>query len=301
MAKGYYHYWAFKDYEPALAEFALASKGLPGNTELISGIGFVYRRQARWEEAAARLHAATELDPQDPTLFANLAETYEWMRRFDDAASACEQSTVIAPDQIDRYIALARIYRNGYSDVARARATLERMPDQDALWARHGWYDHEMFVGNFEQALEWIASATEPFVTVERYQPTALDAAVALDRLGRSEEARRSYESALAELEAQLALRPDDFRLHASLGRTLAGLGRKDEAIRAGEHAVEIYPVSKDASAGPVAVEHLAMTYLEVGELDRARERIEELLSIPYWITEASVRADAYWAPLQWD
>ena len=62
--------------------------------------------------------------------------------------------------------------------------------------------------------------------------------------------------------------RPDDHRIHSSLGIVYAALGRNEEAIREGKLGVELFPVSKDALIGPYRVEDLALIYVLVGEHD---------------------------------
>jgi tetratricopeptide (TPR) repeat protein len=73
---------------------------------------------------------------------------------------------------------------------------------------------------------------------------------------------------------------PDDPRVHSALGLIYAELDRKDEAIRAGERAVELYPVSKDALLGPMRIWDLALIYARIGEFDAALKQLEYLLSI---------------------
>ncbi len=65
------------------------------------------------------------------------------------------------------------------------------------------------------------------------------------------------------------------------LARTYAGLGRKEEALRAARTAVEVLPISKDALDGCVVEMHRALVEARVGETDAAVEHIRHLLSIP--------------------
>ena len=69
-------------------------------------------------------------------------------------------------------------------------------------------------------------------------RPLSLLEGWAFDLLGREQEGERSYESALQLLERELSERPDDCSIYAAVGLTMAGLGRKSEAIRAADRAV---------------------------------------------------------------
>ena len=55
LALGHYYYQGHLDYDRALEQFAIARKSQPNNSELLSFIGFVQRRQGKFEQAVANL------------------------------------------------------------------------------------------------------------------------------------------------------------------------------------------------------------------------------------------------------
>ena len=81
--------------------------------------------------------------------------------------------------------------------------------------------------------------------------------------------------------EQQLEPAPDDPGLHAFLGWALAYLGRKEEAIREGERATALLPISKDAVNGPYYQQLLARIYILTGEPEKALDQLEPLLKMP--------------------
>jgi tetratricopeptide (TPR) repeat protein len=99
--------------------------------------------------------------------------------------------------------------------------------------------------------------------------------------LGDSVRAHDSFDSARVHLERVARKRPNDERVYGSLGMTYAALGMRDEAVRAGKRAVELYPVTRDAILGTYRIMDLVITYSLLGEYDAALERMEFLLSIP--------------------
>jgi serine/threonine-protein kinase len=113
------------------------------------------------------------------------------------------------------------------------------------------------------------------------------------------ERARQACEGAVLLLESTIEARPEDPRVHEALGLAYAYLGRKAEAIREGERAVSIAPVSEEAEFGPKFVTGLARIYAMVGEPDAALDRIDHLLSIPGTLTVARLRTHAMWDPLR--
>ena len=68
---------------------------------------------------------------------------------------------------------------------------------------------------------------------------------------------------------------------YSALGMIYAYLGRKDDAIRAGEKAVEVLPLSKDALLGTFLIHGLAEIYTLVGEHEAAIDKLENILVIP--------------------
>src|ERR1017187_3542309 len=107
-----------------------------------------------------------------------------------------------------------------------------------------------------------------------------------------AEEARKAFED-------QLRAAPEDAQLHALLGLALAYLGKKDEAVREGERAVALLPVTKDAYLGPYLQHQLARIYILVGEPEKALDHLEPLLKIPYLLSPGWLRIDPNFEPLR--
>jgi tetratricopeptide (TPR) repeat protein len=106
------------------------------------------------------------------------------------------------------------------------------------------------------------------------------------------------YDSARVIIESKLTILPDDARLHSALGIVLAGLGKRDEAIREGIHATELLPISKDAWCGFLRELDLAKIYSMVGEYDLAIDKLEYLLSIPGELSVPYIKLDPVWRPM---
>ncbi len=77
---------------------------------------------------------------------------------------------------------------------------------------------------------------------------------------------------------------PGDARSHSALGLAYAGLGRAEDAVREGEHAVRIYPRSRDALIAPMRVQDLAVIHVLLGQTDRALDLIEQEANTEPWI-----------------
>jgi serine/threonine-protein kinase len=112
-------------------------------------------------------------------------------------------------------------------------------------------------------------------------------------------QARRYYDSARVHLEAKLRTNPGDERYHSALGLAYAGLGRRQEAIREGERAVQILPVTREAWKGSFRLVDLARIYAMAGEPEKAIDLLEQLLSMPSEISRPYLRIDPAWRYLR--
>src|SRR5438034_6665630 len=65
LARGRNLYWAYGDYDGALAELEVARQMLPNDARIFKWTGLIQRRQGRWEESTRNLERAVELNPHD--------------------------------------------------------------------------------------------------------------------------------------------------------------------------------------------------------------------------------------------
>jgi tetratricopeptide (TPR) repeat protein len=104
---------------------------------------------------------------------------------------------------------------------------------------------------------------------------------------------------ARGQIETALAEWPDDYRLYSSLGQALAGLGRKEDAIAAGQKAIEMMPIEKDMYIGPQLIHDLALIYTRLEMFDEALDQIDLLLSIPSKFSVTMMKKDPRWDSLR--
>jgi serine/threonine-protein kinase len=90
-----------------------------------------------------------------------------------------------------------------------------------------------------------------------------------------------------------------DAELHALWGVALAYRGRKAEAIREGERAVALAPLSTNTATGRYEQHQLVRIYLLVDERERALDRLEPLLKGPYYPSPGWLKTDPNFAPLR--
>ncbi|MBA3832592.1 MAG: protein kinase [Chthoniobacterales bacterium] len=83
------------DYEKALAEFAIAQRGLPNDAEICGLIGQVQRHQGKWAESTEQFKRAVSLDPNSVERWHRLFYNYELTKNYraaDEASSTRSRS-----------------------------------------------------------------------------------------------------------------------------------------------------------------------------------------------------------------
>jgi TolB-like protein/Tfp pilus assembly protein PilF/predicted Ser/Thr protein kinase len=300
LAMGYYYYYGHLQYEEALREFDIALEGRPNDARVLEAIAYVKRRQGHFEEAANLLKKVLELSPRDANVAAEIGYTYTTMRRYAGAQRYFERSISIAPDQDIAYTFKAANFWLWKGDLPAARAVLEKMPVVDLQYTLPIWYEQELLERDYEAALERLSESRGDLrEMVFIYSPPPLLAARTYDFMGKPESAHAMYDSSRVLLEQLMESGFDDHSIHVCLGMAYAGLGRVDDAVREGELAVQLYPVSVDASGGTFAIMGLAEIYVMVGDYDAAIDRLDYLLSIPSEVSVPLLRLEPRWDPLR--
>src|SRR5262249_24579445 len=113
--------------------------------------------------------------------------------------------------------------------------------------------------------------------------------------------ARDAYQSARAYIKRTVSDQAQSAFVRLTLAELLAGIGERDEAMRLCERAMEMLPVSRDASHGPMALVHSAEIYGMLGDADRAVALIERALAIPSSLQWLGLRFDPKWDSIRSD
>jgi serine/threonine-protein kinase len=300
LALGYYYYWGYRDYNSALDALDVARERAPSSSEIAQATAYVKRRQGDLEGCARLLERDLTLSPMDALARVSLGETYGTLRRYAVAERALVEGITLAPDNAYPYTELALLYLRWRGDVAAAREALERTPAVTSSEACRVGFFIELLDRNYAAALDRLNACPEPVLEAAVfYLPVPLLKGLTYQAMNEPEDASKVFEAARAVLVDKLAENPDDYRVHSALGITYAGLGWREDAVRHGERAVELYPVSRDALAAPVLIIDLALTYAMVGEYDAALERLDYVLSIPSILSAPWLAKDPRWDSLR--
>jgi serine/threonine-protein kinase len=305
VAMGLVHYWGQRDYRRALREFAIALQGLPNDAEVVAWTGYVHRRMGNWDEVVAAFEKAAQLDPLDADLFVDLGgSTYLTMHRYADALRAFERALSLAPDLHVAAVLRGLTYLRWLGQLDTLKAVLGRLP-KDADLASRGTLAVErvqllLWERQHDSLLRFLPTAQARVFEWQRsVRPASLYAAWAHQLRGDDQAARASFDSARSLLDSLLQDRPDDYRLHAARGLTLAGLGRRAEALREASWIRQSAVYREDARDGPELAEDRAHILALAGEAEAALDEIERLLATPSALSVHTLRLDPRWDPIR--
>jgi tetratricopeptide (TPR) repeat protein len=241
-----------------------------------------------------------DLDPMNGRYLWDYGNTYTFLREYEKAEIHIKHALSMEPDLIDPYYRLAQNYRLWDGSPERGREALEAMPGRSHPVAVYSWIIQELYERDYERVLKRLrASKIALFEMPRQILPASLVECECYHALGQFDAAARSCENAGAVLVGLFEESPEDPRIHSALGKTYALLGRKAEAIRHGEKAVALWPVSKDAYDGIFFEEYLAEIYALSDEQDLAVEKLDYLLSIPSLISARDLQFNPHWDSLR--
>jgi serine/threonine-protein kinase len=300
LALAYYYLRAFRDIEAARAELEIAAHGLPNSAEVLLIDAYICEVEGCFEVAVEALERAMEISPLDPSLPAQAGFSYWPIRRFQDAIRVFDRTIEMAPESGWPYLGKAFVHWSGSGDTVASRAALEALPVHGGAWTTWTWYWQELFDDRPEDAIRRLEEYPGDWIRSKMWaRPKSLMRATVFEIQGRDADARKDWESALSMLGDAVVERPDDPRLHSSLGIVYAALGRLEEAVIEGQVAIDLLPLSKDAFYGLSYEVDLARILMMVGDHEAALDQLERLLCIPSWVTSAWLEVDPLWDPLR--
>ena len=298
QALGYYYTLIIKDSARALPEMELARRLSPGSADTATSLAITRQYLGQWEASLGDLDQALRIDPRSLNTLRRLGFATLRLRRQAESRKFYDRGLALAPTNLVHREQMAMTYL-AEGDLAGARAVLSAAPkelDPTALVA---------FVANYAD-LVWLLDDAQRDLLL-RLTPSAFDnrgvwatCLAQASALKRDEANVRKYaEIARAEYEKLLEAVPEDAQTRVFLGLSLAYLERKTEAIRAAERAVELLPISRDAHLGPYIQHQLVRVYILTGENEKALDKLEPLLKIPYHLTPAWLEIDPNFDPLR--
>lgn len=304
VALALYYYRGLLDYERATEIFRSIQRIRPNfSTNLL---GYIQRRQGKWEQSLENLEKSFKFNPQYSQLGYEIGLSYLAMRKYEQAEEWFDHVLSINPEHFSAQMGKVSIRVLSEGNTNDARALLETLP-------QHRLGDYMRFTlgmleRDYQKVLDLLVSLSyTSFEGQHFYFHKNLAYASVYHAMKEFSLMKTHADLARIALEKTVKENPNDPRFHAALGLAYAYLEHKAEAVREGIRAVNLYPISKDAALGPVYVLNLARIYTVAGVNDRAIEQLEYLLSIPsceylwHLVSVSILELDPQWDMLRGD
>ena len=298
LAMGYYHYWCHREYEQALAAFLKAQQLAPGASGPFVAMAYVQRRVGQFDAALENFERAIALDPRNAEIIAIFAEYLRILDRHSDAERYYELAKTLSPEDpfVQYDFALNRLEQDGDLDAYAERIEAIELLD---LWLSIERYRLKMFQRDYTGALNSLKDDQPVHEWQYYYYPSALLAGIAERAAGAGARAEARFAESLDFLKTRGAADSEDPRIQMALGLTLAGLGRREEAVRHGVRATELLPYSRDRLHSLYYVDDLARIHAMNGDLGPALEQLAMVFDHPSGSGIEATFLDPIWDPFR--
>jgi len=304
LARANFFYRCYLDYNRARAELALAQHSLPNNSQIFELAGYIDRRQGLWNESARNLERAIDLDPRNFFMLQQIALSYQEFRQFGAMAAALDRALALIPRDVDSRLIRALVELEWKADPKPLRETVAKIlsesPESSGDVAAQWFY--AALCQRDHAAIEQALAAIPPTGTsVDLNFPLSFCKALAARVKGEDNAARAAFLQARSEVSKTVNEQPNYGPGFSVLGLIDAALGRKEDALREGRHAIELLPITKDSIDGAEVVKYLGVIYAWCGQKDLAVEQISATLRIPSTLSYGNLKLHPYWDPLRGD
>jgi tetratricopeptide (TPR) repeat protein len=241
-------------------------------------MGYIQRRQGRWQESMRNFERALELDPRSLNTLGNIADSYGMARRYAEQKSKLDRILAIEPNNVGVKAVRAFVEVDWKADTGPLHQLIDeiRATNPAAMpKIAFRWLPCALAERDVAAAKDALLASDEFPLGINAVNFTRPFAEGVIARMTNDEhKAQLAFTAARTEQEKTVQAEPNYGPAWCVLGVIDAALGRKEAALREGRRAVELLPVEKDPVNGMVMIKYLAMIAAWVGEKDLACEQL---------------------------
>jgi serine/threonine protein kinase/Tfp pilus assembly protein PilF len=304
-------YICYRDYERAQIELEIARAGLPNNPDVLYFHAAIRRRQGRFDDAIEELRAALASDPRNPGIILHLGFIHSLVRQFRAAEEVFDKGIAALPEhwqlklEKERYVTFMETGEHAGFDaaiaelppgIARSHSLLNL---ELKLAVRIGDWPRVRHV--LQQLTEDDAKSVDGFAYDESSTMPPGCYSILLARLQRHDVSSPDLQLTRDQYSNVVESYERNASFLSSLAVLDALLGRKEDAIKEAEDALEKLPISKDATYGPLVLINSAIVDTWTGQTNQAFTKLETLAKIPSGIYYGQLKRDPLWNPLRSD
>jgi TolB-like protein/predicted Ser/Thr protein kinase len=309
LARAYHLYNGYRNYGGALAELEAAARNLPNNAAVFELRGYIQRRQGLWEESTRNLERTFELDPRDVRMLYQIGDSYAFLRRYGEQKSTFDRILAVEPNSLQAKAERAFVEVDWKADTRPLHQLLDEIRATNPVATpKIADSDARLVCALTERdvaaAKEALTSSNDILLGDDAFHFTRPFVEGVIARMANDEQkAQSAFTAARVAQEKAVEAQPDYGPSWCMLGLIDAALGRKEQALREGQRAVELLPVEKDAVIGMVMIKYLAIIAAWVGERDLACEQLATAVRPPGGcrLSYGELELMPFWDPLRGD
>jgi TolB-like protein/DNA-binding winged helix-turn-helix (wHTH) protein/Flp pilus assembly protein TadD len=299
-------YRGYLDYDDALSQLEVARQTLPNDPRIFELMGLIQRRSGRWEESTRNLERAVDLDPRNLFTLSAIADSYRDLRRYAEAEAAYNRALAIEPNDIKTKVRHANVKLDWKADTRPLHELVDSIrktspaaiPDIADAWLLYALGERDPTAAN--DALMASGENTPLQNDVFRFNRPFMEGLIAR-MTNDDKKAQSAFLAARAEQEKVIQEQPTFAPPLVVLGLIDAALGRREEALREGRRAIELFPVAKDSIKGPLIIGYFAMIAAWLGDKDLACEQLASAIRYPGPLSYGELKLLPFWDPLRGD
>ncbi|MBQ33744.1 MAG: hypothetical protein CMG32_02680 [Candidatus Marinimicrobia bacterium] len=298
VALGLYFYRGYLDYDRAMYEFEIANKLDPNGEIALSVMAWVVRRQGNFKKSAEYVERAVESDPRNATMMGQLFPTYLILGDIEKANEWMDKALDIQPENVTNRSYKDWQYLVLYGDIVKTRQKIKRTQEivgDDKFNWKLALID--ILDSNYNDALKILNGIPED--QSEDQHEIHLKSFYhgwIYDLQGLTERSTAKFEEARNHLLDKIGEHPEDPRYRSLLGKTYAHLGDMEKAIKMGNSAKSLWPLSKDALGSIWYIRHMADIYAILGEKEMALNELNQLTTIPVFPRKGIYKVNPIWS-----
>jgi TolB-like protein/Tfp pilus assembly protein PilF len=300
-----------QDSKRAEEEFRIAARKLPNSVVALRALADFEGSRGEWGEALRRSRRAAELDPRDADAALQLAEVYGALRRYDEANKVLDNAIAFLPHESTAFLWAEKADQAAArGDTQAAMAALDAHPLRNA-----GVVGLNLLIANvmvlerrYDEAAALLSSLEEigrthntfssNIISYQRGQ-WELELAIIARAQGQKEKTRAAFEASKKDFTDWLVQKPEEPKALGYVAICDAGLGNKEEALRAGRKAQELWPRSRDYHSSLQVAKQMAVVYAWTGDHRAALAELQELAPLPDCLTYGELKLHPQWDDLR--
>jgi TolB-like protein/Tfp pilus assembly protein PilF len=299
------------DTKRAEEEFRIAARKLPNSVVVLGALTEFERSRGQWKEALEHSRRAAELDPRDSEAAFNLADLYGVLRRYDEAGKLLDNAIAILPHESTAFLWTAKGQQAAArGDTKTAMAAFDAHPFRNKGVVGINFNVAKIMV--LERRYDEAAALLSSLEAMGRTHNTfagrdhsyqrgewEIELGVIARAQGQKEKAQAAFEASKKDFTDWLAQKPEEPKALGYVAICDAALGNKEEALREGRKAQELWPKSRDYHSALQVRKQMALVYAWTGDHQAALAQLQELAPLPNCLTFGELKLHPQWDDLR--